>query len=161
MDGGMNTGTLKITAEILSLISSLDEFKGAWQAIGRIAPERLANLRRAATIESIGSSTRIEGARLTDREVEKLLSSHEIKTLETRDEQEVAGYAAVVEMVFASHEYIDLTENHVLQLHRDLLQFSSKDERHRGAYKALPNHVEAFGPDGGSLGVVFETGRPV
>jgi Fic family protein len=156
----LNIGTLKITNEILALIATLDEFKGAWQAIGRIAPERLSNLRHVATIESIGSSTRIEGAKLTDREVEKLLSNLEIKSFETRDEQEVAGYAAAMEMVFASHQKIALTENHMMQLHRDLLQYSNKDERHRGAYKTLPNNVEAFGPDGEGLGIVFETATP-
>jgi Fic family protein len=160
LDDVLNIGTLKITNEILALIATLDEFKGAWQAIGRIAPERLSNLRHVATIESIGSSTRIEGAKLTDREVEKLLSNLEIKSFETRDEQEVAGYAAAMEMVFASHQKIALTENHMMQLHRDLLQYSNKDERHRGAYKTLPNNVEAFGPDGEGLGIVFETATP-
>jgi Fic family protein len=160
LDDALNISTLKITNEILALIATLDEFKGAWQAIGRIAPERLSNLRHVATIESIGSSTRIEGAKLTDREVEKLLSNLEIKSFETRDEQEVAGYAAAMEMVFASHQKIALTENHMMQLHRDLLQYSNKDERHRGAYKTLPNNVEAFGPDGEGLGVVFETATP-
>jgi Fic family protein len=160
MDDVLNIGTLKITNEVLALIATLDEFKGAWQAIGRIAPERLSNLRHVATIESIGSSTRIEGAKLTDREVEKLLSNLEIKSFETRDEQEVAGYAAVMETVFASHQKIALTENHMMQLHRDLLQYSNKDERHRGAYKTLPNNVEAFGPDGEGLGIVFETATP-
>ncbi len=95
-------------------------------------PERLANLRRVATIESIGSSTRIEGAKLTDREVELLLSNIEIRSFATRDEQEVAGYADVMESVFANWQAIDLTENHVKQLHRDLLKYSAKDERHRG-----------------------------
>ena len=113
-----------------------------------------------ATIESIGSSTRIEGAALSDREVERLLANLDVQTFASRDEQEVAGYAAVMETVFESADAIDLTENHILQLHRDLLQFSEKDERHRGAYKTLPNHVEAIGPDGESLGVVFETATP-
>ena len=71
----LDASTLRITPEILSLIAQIDEFKGAWRAIGRIAPERLSSLRRVATIESIGSSTRIEGARLTDREVEALLAN--------------------------------------------------------------------------------------
>lgn len=60
----LDISTLRITQEILSLIAEIDEFKGAWRALGRIAPERLSNLRSVATIESIGSSTRIEGARL-------------------------------------------------------------------------------------------------
>src|ERR1700721_1573832 len=99
-----NTATLRITPEILSLIAEIDEFKGAWRAIGRIAPERLSGLRRVATIESIGASTRIEGARLSDREVETLLANISIGSFATRDEQEVAGYAAVMETIFAAYD---------------------------------------------------------
>ncbi len=160
MDGGLNLDTLRITPETLSLIAEIDEFKGAWRAIGRIAPERLAGLRRVATIESIGSSTRIEGAKLSDREVERLLSNLRIGTFATRDEQEVAGYADVMETVFTHWGAIPLTENHIKQLHRDLLHHSTKDERHRGAYKTLANHVEAFDEEGKSLGVVFATATP-
>ena len=156
----LNTATLRITPEILSLISEIDEFKGAWRAIGRIAPERLTNLRRVATIESIGSSTRIEGARLSDRDVEKLLANIQIGSFATRDEQEVAGYAEVMETIFNAHDAMPLTENHISQLHRDLLAHSQKDERHRGSYKTLNNHVEAFDADGKTLGVVFETATP-
>jgi Fic family protein len=130
------TGTLQITPEILNLIAGLDEFKGAWQALGTLAPERLSALRRVATIESIGSSTRIEGSKLSDREVERLLSNLEIKSFATRDEQEVAGYAETMELLFQSWREITLTENHVKQLHRDLLQYSEKDAHHRGNYKA-------------------------
>jgi Fic family protein len=160
MDATLNISTLRITPEILAAISELDEFKGAWRAIGRIAPERLAGLRRVATIESIGSSTRIEGAKLSDREVERLLAKIEIKSFTTRDEQEVAGYAETMETVFAHWPELALTENHIKQLHRDLLKYAAKDERHRGEYKTLPNHVEAFDSNGKSLGVVFETATP-
>lgn len=163
MDGEMellNTATVRITPEILSLIAEIDEFKGAWRAIGRIAPERLSNLRRVATIESVGSSTRIEGARLTDREVEKLLGNIRLGSFTTRDEQEVAGYAEVMETIFSAYEAISFTENHIRQLHRDLLAHSTKDERHRGAYKTLSNNVEAFNEQGESLGIVFETASP-
>ena len=156
----LNPKTLRITPEILSLIAEIDEFKGAWRAIGRIAPERLSGLRRIATIESIGSSTRIEGAKLSDRDVEKLLANIRLGSFATRDEQEVAGYADVMEVIFNAYDAIPLTENHVRQLHRDLLVHSSKDERHRGSYKTLANHVEAFDEDGKSLGVVFETATP-
>jgi len=156
----LNTATLRITPEILSLIAEIDEFKGAWRAIGRIAPERLSSLRRVATIESIGSSTRIEGSRLSDREVETLLANIRIGSFATRDEQEVAGYAEVMETIFDAYDAIPLTENHIRQFHRDLLAHSTKDERHRGSYKTLANHVEAFDEVGRSLGVVFETTTP-
>lgn len=160
MDDLLKTGTISITPAMLKSIAEIDEFKGAWTALGRLAPERLDNLRRVAAIESIGSSTRIEGAKLSDREVDRLVSKIDVTSFASRDEQEVAGYAAAMETVFAHYDAIDLTENHIMQLHRDLLQYADKDERHRGAYKALDNHVEAFGPDGESLGVVFETASP-
>jgi Fic family protein len=156
----MNTDAIQITPELLALLSEIDEFKGAWRALGTIAPERLNALRRVATIESIGSSTRIEGSRLTDRDVERLLSRLEIKSFASRDEQEVAGYAEVMEAVFQAWADIPITENHIRQLHRDLLRYSEKDERHRGAYKTLPNHVSAFDDTGAIIGVVFETATP-
>ncbi len=152
--------TLTISHSILRLIAEIDEFKGAWAALGRIAPDRLTALRRVATIESIGSSTRIEGARLSDSEVAALLAGLDVKTFASRDEEEVAGYAETMETAYAHWGDLTLTENHIKQLHRDLLQYSSKDERHRGAYKTHDNHVEAFGPGGDSLGVVFETATP-
>ncbi|MES9943625.1 MAG: DUF977 family protein [Candidatus Thiodiazotropha sp.] len=156
----LNTDTLHISREILSLIAELDEFKGAWRALGTLAPERLSALRHVATIESIGSSTRIEGSKLSDREVDRLLRNIEIKKFETRDEQEVAGYAQVMETIFAHTDDIDLTENHVKQLHRDLLVYSIKDERHRGEYKTNTNHVMAFDSEGKEIGIVFETATP-
>lgn len=160
MDENIRTETLKITPEILKLIAEIDEFKGTWTAVGRISPDRLSALRRVATIESVGSSTRIEGAKLNDVEVERLLAGLDGKSFTSRDEEEVAGYAETMETVFAHWEDIALTENHIKQLHRDLLQHSSKDERHRGEYKTHRNHVEAFGSGGESLGVVFETATP-
>jgi Fic family protein len=152
--------SLRITPELLALISEIDEFKGAWKALGALAPDRLMALRRVATIESIGSSTRIEGSELSDADVERLLANLDITAFTSRDEQEVAGYSQVMETLFAHFDAIDLTENHIKQLHRDLLAFSDKDERHRGAYKTLANHVVAFDADGRELGVIFETATP-
>ncbi len=152
--------SIQITPEILGLIARVDEFKGAWRALGTLAPDRLSALRRVATIESIGSSTRIEGSKLSDREVERLLSNLQIKNFTTRDEQEVAGYAEVMERVFSSWQDIALTENHIKQLHRDLLVYSEKDAWHRGNYKTLGNSVAAFDENGAQLGVVFETATP-
>jgi Fic family protein len=88
------------------------------------------------------------------------LTNIDIRAFATRDEQEVAGYAEAMETVFAHAESIDLTENHIKRLHRDLLKYSAKDERHRGEYKSLPNNVEAIGPDGEILGIVFATATP-
>jgi len=156
----IQTASLEITPEMLVVVAEIDEFKGAWRALGTLAPERLSALRRVATIESIGSSTRIEGSRLSDREVERLLSNLEIKSFGSRDEQEVAGYAEVMETVFASWSDIPPTENHIKQLHRDLLRYSDEDERHRGGYKTAANSVAAFDIDGQQVGIVFETTSP-
>ena len=152
--------TIQITPEMLGLIAKIDEFKGAWRALGTLAPDRLSALRRVATIESIGSSTRIEGGKLSDREVERLLSNLQIKTFTTRDEQEVADYAEVMDLVFSSWQDIAFTENHIKQLHRDLLVYSEKDARHRGNYKTSSNSVVAFDESGAQIGVVFETATP-
>jgi Fic family protein len=113
-----------------------------------------------ATIESIGSSTRIEGSKLTDHEVERLLANLEIQRFGSPEEQEVAGYAEVMETVFHAWRDIPMTENHIKQLHRDLLRHSDKDERHRGEYKTLRNDVGAFDGIGNMIGIVFETATP-
>jgi Fic family protein len=151
---------VNITNNILSLIAEIDEFKGLWRAIGNLKPERLHALKKIATIESVGSSTRIEGAKITDQEVEALLSGIDIHSFRSRDEQEVAGYAEAINLIFDSYDQIPISENHIKQLHRILLKYSSKDTRHRGKYKKLPNHVEAFDHNGKSLGVIFETAPP-
>ncbi len=156
----LSINRLSITQEVLKLIAELDEFKGRWQAVAHLAPERLSSLKKVATIESIASSTRIEGAHLSDDEVEKLLSGLETTSLTTRDQQEVAGYADAMELIFGSHREITITENHVKQLHGVLLKYSEKDEEHRGEYKKIENHVEAIAPDGKSLGIVFQTAPP-
>ena len=156
----LRSDTLQITPEILSLIARIDEFKGAWRALGKLAPERLSALRRVATIESIGSSTRIEGSKLTDREVERLLSNPAIQSFDTRDELEVVGYAELMDLVFNSWQDIPFDENHIMQLHQILLRHSEKDTRQRGQYKTNSNSVAAFDENGVQIGIVFETASP-
>ena len=156
----LRSDTLQITPEVLNLIARIDEFKGAWRALGTLAPDRLSALRRVATIESIGSSTRIEGSKLSDREVEKLLSNLAIQSFETRDEQEVAGYAELMDLVFSAWRDIPFNENHIKQLHQILLRHSEKDSRHRGQYKTHSNSVAAFDENGVQIGIVFETASP-
>ncbi|HAL92831.1 MAG TPA: hypothetical protein DCM68_07395 [Verrucomicrobia bacterium] len=156
----MDTPVIKISPEMLRLVAAIDEFKGSWKALQNIAPDRLSLLRKVATIESVGSSTRIEGVKLTDGEIERLLSGTGLKRFRSRDEQEVAGYAEAMNLIFESYRDIPITENHIRQLHQILLKHSSKDTRHRGEYKKLPNHVEAFEENGKSVGVIFETATP-
>ena len=153
--------SITITSKILKLISEIDEFKGSWAALGQLAPDRLVSLRKVATIESIASSTRIEGVKLSDSQVKVLLSGLDINSFKNRDEEEVAGYSEVMNMIFSNFEQMQTNENIIKQLHQVLLKFSSKDVRHRGEYKKLNNHVEAFDSDGNSLGIVFQTATPL
>lgn len=156
----VDISTLKITPEILSLVSEIDDFKSTWQLLGRLTPERLQQLKKVATIESIGSSTRIEGSKLSDREIEHLFTNLQTYSFVSRDEQEVAGYASVCEEIFQGYEHIEFTENVIKQLHGWLLKYSDKDQRHRGEYKKHTNNVEAFDATGKSIGIVFETSSP-
>ena len=151
---------LQITSEILNLIAEIDEFKGGWKTYRNLAPERLDVLRQVATVESVASSTRIEGVKLSNQEVATLLNNLKQQKFTTRDEQEVAGYAEVMEMIFGAWNSIPLDENHIKQLHSYLIKHSSKDERHRGEYKTLSNNVVAFTPDGTEIGIIFETSTP-
>ena len=148
------------TPEITELVAEVDEFKGRWKDLKTLSPETLASFRRTATIESVGSSTRIEGARLSNSQVSELLSNLQIDSFRSRDEEEVAGYAEAMNLVFDAWDVMPVTENHIRQLHRVVLQHSTKDDRHRGEYKSLANSVAAFGPSGKQIGIIFETTSP-
>ena len=112
---------LHITPAILSLVAEIDEFKGAWRALGRFAPERLAALRHSTLIESVGASTRLDGATLGDRDVERLLCAPQQPLLPTRDEQAIVGYARVLQRIFLRWDALSPTETCLEQLHRELL----------------------------------------
>ena len=156
----MTNYQVTITNDILNLISEIDEFKGKWQAINTLSPDRLKMLKKSATIESIASSTRIEGVKLTDAQVETLLSNIRKTSFKNRDEEEVAGYSDAMDLILESFEDLKITENHLKQLHSVLLKHSSKDIRHRGEYKKLDNHVVAFDANGKEIGIVFKTATP-
>lgn len=145
--------------QMMQRLSIIDSFKGNWKAIEHQHSKHLKELRKIATIESIGSSTRIEGATLTDAEVEKLLKSVKITKLKTRDEQEVIGYYEVLQVILDNHPDIELTERYIHQLHGMLLKHSSKDQSHKGKYKALSNQVVANYPDG-TKRTIFKTTEP-
>lgn len=145
---------------MLTIISEIDEFKGSWKLLGKMAPEKLKSLKKVATIESVGSSNRIEGNKLTDKQVEELLSRINKQSFSNRDEEEVAGYAKLADTIFEDWEVIPLSENYIKQLHKILLEYSSKDEKHKGEYKKISNSVAAYDNEGEEIGVVFETATP-
>jgi Fic family protein len=146
--------------EMLSIIAELEKFNGKWEIIERIAEKRLIPLKKVSTIESIGSSNRIEGNKLTDIEIETVLSKIGKTSFKNRDEQEVVGYAELMDIIFDNYNQIQLTDNYIKQLHKILLQYTEKDERHRREYKKLPNAVAAYDADGKKIGIVFETAAP-
>jgi Fic family protein len=145
--------------QMMQQLSIIDSFKGNWQAIELQHSKHLKELKKIATIESIGSSTRIEGATLTNAEVEKLLKSVKITKPKTRDEEEVVGYYDVLQIILDNYETIKLTENYLHQLHSILLKHSGKDQRHKGSYKNLSNKVVANYPDG-TQRTIFKTTEP-
>ncbi|HET7565807.1 MAG TPA: Fic family protein [Gemmatimonadaceae bacterium] len=147
------------TAEMLRLIGEIDEFKGHWRRVTEVRAERLAQLRQVTTIESTASSTRIEGAELNDAEVARVLEGLHVDSFRARDESEVRGYADLLTLIYDSYAELTLTENHLKQLHDVLLHYSEKDERHRGEYKKLPNHVQATHRDGRQE-ILFHTASP-
>jgi Fic family protein len=149
----------KDLAAILTKIALIDEFKGWWKGAGALNPQTLGRLKRSIVITSAGASTRIEGSRLSDKDVEKLLKGLSVSKLKDRDSQEVAGYAEVLELVFDSYGDISFTEGVVLQFHSMLLKYSEKDMILRGKYKRSPNKVVAVGK-AGSGAVLFDPTEP-
>jgi Fic family protein len=145
---------------MLAQIAEIDAFKASWTNFARLRPDQLSAMRRVSAIESIGSSNRIEGNSLSDAEVEELLSRIGKTSFRSRDEQEVAGYAELMDIVFDEYSVIPLTENYVKQLHKILLKHVAKDAPHRGKYKTLDNLVAAFDRSGREVGVIFKTASP-
>ena len=150
----------ELTPRIVKLIAEIDEFKGYWEGMESLSPQTLSAMRIFATIESIGSSTRIEGAKLSNREVAALLEGLDISSFRSWDEQEVAGYARALQLIHESYAEIDLNENNIKYLHKVIMQFSAKDSRHPGEYKKHPNHVAAFDSEGNQIGIIYETATP-
>ena len=150
----------EVTHKIYGLISQIDELKGQWKMGANLSPQILSMLKRSVIITSSGASTRIEGAHLTDEQVEKLLKGLKIQKLITRDEQEVAGYAELLTNVFDSYNNLELSESTIKHFHSELLKYSEKDIRHRGEYKFGSNCVEARDASGKLVGVLFDPTPP-
>lgn len=147
------------TQQIIQKIAAIDAFKAKWLATVPKDNRYLQELKRMATIQSIGSSTRIEGATLTDREVERLLKNVDVNASQSRDEAEVMGYYDALDFILSSYRSIEVNKQSILDLHSILLKYSDKDEFHRGRYKQHPNKIVATYPNGKQK-VIFETTAP-
>jgi Fic family protein len=145
--------------KLIRLISDIDRFDANWSAIERNEGEKLRQLRHIATIRSVASSTRIEGSKMSDEEVDRLLQSIHISKLEDRDAQEVVGYFDTLDLIAGSPDEIELNEGNIKNLHNVLMKYSEKDAWHKGNYKKHSNAVEATYPDG-TRQLVFQTSEP-
>ena len=145
-----------LPSEVLSKIARIDEIKGRWIGGLQINPQTLGRLKRSVLVTSTGASTRIEGVKLTDKEIEKLMQGVTTKKFTDRDSQEVQGYYELLHNVFDSWKSIKFSESTVKHFHNQLLKYVGKDQRHRGDYKKTENTVEMFDQNGKSIGIVFE-----
>ena len=156
MKNGIHTFKLNIDWELIRLISQIDRFDASWTSIEKKEGQSLKQLKSIATVRSVGASTRIEGSKMSDEEVEVLLNKIDITKIEDRDSQEVIGYFETLDLVSDSHDDIAITENSLKNLHNILLKHSKKDEWHKGNYKQHSNAVEANLPDG-TKQIIFKT----
>jgi Fic family protein len=150
----------EISAKVYNLIAKIDTIKGQWKITGKLSPQMISRLKTSILITSTGASTRIEGAKLSDTQIEKLFSNIKIKKLKTRDEQEVIGYLELLKNVFNSWENLNFSESLILNFHKELLKYSAKDQKHKGNYKFDTNRVEARDVKGKLVGIVFNPTPP-
>jgi len=150
---------LRLNWKMLGIISQIDRFDASWSVIEKREGKSLKQLKSIATIMSVGASTRIEGAKKNDSEVENLLNNIDVNQIEDRDSQEIVGYFNVLDLMSDAFSEISISENSIKNLHNQLLRYSSKDEWHRGNYKQHANAVEANFPDG-SRQIIFKTSEP-
>ncbi len=155
----LNLGS-EVIEKVFSIISEIDAVKNSWKIAGKLLPQTIERLTHSVIVTSTGASNRIEGNKLTDSEVEALYKNLRIRKFKTRDEQEVAGYLEMLELIFDRYNDISLKESTILQFHRDMLKYSDKDERHRGQYKFGPNRVEAKNQSGKVVGIIFDPTPP-
>ncbi len=159
MDNAIHTVHLSLDWKLINEISQIDKFGGSWSALEKREGASLRHLKSIATVRSVGASTRIEGSKMTDDEVEILIKNLEVSKLEQKDAQEVAGYYETLDIISNSFGDIEVSENNIKMLHNLLMKHSEKDAWHRGNYKQVSNVVEATNSDG-STHVVFKTSAP-
>lgn len=147
----------KIPAEIWTKIAQIDELKGQWTGGVHLSPQVLGRLKQSVLVTSTGASTRIEGAHLSDEDVEKLMRGMSIQKFTDRDKQEVKGYYETLQNVFEAWKHIRFSESSIKHLHKELLEYVEKDRQHRGEYKKTENKVHMVDAAGKSVAVLFNT----
>lgn len=130
--------------EILLLCSKIHECKGRQDLFVRQKPTQLDRLVEISKIQSTEASNRIEGIVTTSTRMKQLFK--EKTTPKNRDEKEILGYRDVLNTIHESHDYIDVSPNHILQLHRDLLKRAGFT--YSGHFKNTQNYIKETKPDG-------------
>lgn len=146
-----------LPADIWSKIIKIDELKGRWISGARLNPQVLGRLKKSVLITSTGASTRIEGARLSDEDVEKLMRGISIQKFADRDKQEVQGYYELLANIFEAWGRLRFSENTIKHFHSEILKYVEKDKLHRGEYKKTENKVHMVDAAGKSVGILFDT----
>jgi len=146
-----------IPANILTLIASIDELKGRWTAGANLHPQILGRLKQSVLITSTGASTRIEGAKLSDSDVEDLMRGISMQKFKDRDVQEVKGYFELLKNIFDSWQSIKLNEGTIKHFHQEILKYVEKDSFYRGQYKVTENKVQMVDAKGNIVGTIFDT----
>ena len=133
-----------ICSEIMDLLSAIHEYKGKQDLYVRAQADILIHLLEVAKIQSTGASNRIEGIYTSEDRLRAII----LKNTEPRNrsEEEIAGYRDLLRLIHENYEHITLRPNIILQLHRDLYQFSPKTPR--GKYKSLDNLITEIEADG-------------
>jgi Fic family protein len=143
----------------LEQLREIEKFELLWSNLQKRESTSLNQLKTLATIQSIGSSTRIEGSKLTDNQVQTLIEQIDISKIEDRDSQEVVGYFNVLDIITQSPIGLRINESTIKNLHNVLLKLSDKDLWHKGHFKKHSNAVQANFPDG-STQIIFKTTEP-
>jgi len=140
---------------IVALLAEIDGIRGEFKSGLRMTPQAITNLKRSVLITSAGASTRIEGAKLPNKEVERVMQGLTASKLAERDYQEVQGYLEVLQNVFDGYKTLPLREGVIQSLHNELLKYSKKDQPHKGKYKTKENTVGILGKDGKTIAQVI------
>lgn len=116
----IESGKTLLTPHTTSLLAAIHEAKGRQSIQTTIRPDILGTLVAVARIQSTDASNRIEGISTSDSRLNDLVS--EKVTPRNRNEEEIAGYRDALSVIHESHDYIPITPNVILQLHRDLFR---------------------------------------
>ena len=135
---------MKWDAEMMGYVAVIHEMKGKQVFYLKQQPESLDKLVEIARVQSTESSNEIEGIRTTNTRLKQLVS--EKTTPKNRNEQEIAGYRDALAVIHESFEYIPLTPNYLLQLHKILYSYSEKDVG--GRFKNVQNYISAIDREG-------------